>query len=264
MPLVEVIRGKQSSDETIASAVAYAKSIGKSPIVVNDGPGFLVNRLLFPYMNESIELLLEGAEMSAIDRAAKNFGMPMGPITLFDVVGLDTAFYAGRVMYDAFPDRVVVSPVVPALIKAGRLGQKSGAGFFKYAPGKDRGETDPVLKPILEPMLRGKQKFSEDELTTRLFMPMLLEATRVLEDKIVRDVRDVDLGLIFGLGFPPFRGGLLFWADTLGAAKMLEMVKPYESLGDRWKPTLLLLEMARAGKTFYSKTRALTRLRRIY
>ena len=123
MPLVEVIRGKKSSDETIAGAVAYAKSIGKSPIVVNDGPGFLVNRLLFPYMNEAIELLLEGADMNAIDRAAKNFGMPMGPITLFDVVGLDTAFYAGRVMYDAFPDRVVVSPLVPALIKAGRLGQ---------------------------------------------------------------------------------------------------------------------------------------------
>ncbi len=255
MPLVEVIRGKQSSDETIASAVAYAKSIGKSPIVVNDGPGFLVNRLLFPYMNESIELLLDGAEMSAIDRAARNFGMPMGPIALFDVVGLDTAFYAGRVMYDAFPDRVVVSPVVPALIKAGRLGQKSGAGFFAYPGGKERGEPDPALKPMLEPMLRGKKKFSEEELTTRLFMPMLLEATRVLADKIVRDVRDVDLGLIFGLGFPPFKGGLLFWADTLGAAKIIEMIKPYESLGDRWKPTPLLLEMARTGKKFYIQSK---------
>ena len=107
------------------------KSIGKSPIVVNDGPGFLVNRLLLPYMNEAIELLLDGAEISAIDKASRKFGMPMGPITLFDVVGLDTAFYAGRVMYDAFPDRIMVSPVLPVLIKAGRLGQKSGAGFFK-------------------------------------------------------------------------------------------------------------------------------------
>ena len=235
MPLVEVIRGKQTSDETIATAVAYAKSIGKSPIVVNDGPGFLVNRLLLPYMNESIELLLDGAEISAIDRAAKNFGMPMGPITLFDVVGLDTAFYAGRVMYDAFPDRIVVSPVVPTLIKAGRLGQKSGAGFFAYPGGKERGQPDPALKPILEPMLRGKQKFSEEQITARLFLPMLLEATRLLEDKIVRDVRDVDLGLIYGLGFPPFKGGLLFWADTLGAAKILEMLKPLEALGERWK-----------------------------
>lgn len=251
MPLVEVIRGEKTSDETIATAVAYAKSIGKSPIVVNDGPGFLVNRLLLPYMNESLELLLDGAEISAIDRAAKNFGMPMGPITLFDVVGLDTAFYAGRVVYDAFPERVVVSPVLPALIKAGRLGQKTGAGFFVYPGGKERGQPDPALKPILEPMIRGQQKFTEEQITARLFLPMLLEATRVLEDKIVRDVRDVDLGLIFGLGFPPFKGGLLFWADTLGAAKILEMLKPLEPLGDRFKPTPMLEEMARTGKKFY-------------
>jgi 3-hydroxyacyl-CoA dehydrogenase/enoyl-CoA hydratase/3-hydroxybutyryl-CoA epimerase/3-hydroxyacyl-CoA dehydrogenase/enoyl-CoA hydratase/3-hydroxybutyryl-CoA epimerase/enoyl-CoA isomerase len=251
MPLVEVIRGRQTSDETIATAVAYAKSIGKSPIVVNDGPGFLVNRLLLPYMNEAIELLLDGAEISAIDKAARNFGMPMGPIALFDVVGLDTAFYAGRVMYDAFPDRIIVSPVVPALIKAGRLGQKSGAGFFKYSPGKDRGEPDPALEPLLAPMIRGKHKFTEQQLTARLFLPMLLEATRLLADRIVRDVRDVDLGLIYGLGFPPFKGGLLFWADTLGAAKILEMLKPLESQADRWRPTPMLEEMARTGKKFY-------------
>lgn len=251
MPLVEVIRGKQTSDETVATAVAYAKLIGKSPIVVNDGPGFLVNRLLLPYMNESLELLLDGAEVSAIDRAAKNFGMPMGPITLFDVVGLDTAFYAGRVMYDAFPDRIVVSPVVPALIKAGRLGQKSGAGFFVYPGGKERGEPDPKLGPILEPMLRGKQRINSDQITARLFLPMLLEATRLLQDRIVRDVRDVDLGLIYGLGFPPFKGGLLFWADTLGAAKILEMLKPLEPLGERWKPTPMLAEMAASGTKFY-------------
>ncbi len=251
MPLVEVIRGKLTSDETIATAVNYAKSIGKSPIVVNDGPGFLVNRLLLPYMNEAIELLLDGAEMSAIDRAAKNFGMPMGPITLFDVVGLDTAFYAGRVVYDAFPERIVVSPVLPVLIKAGRLGQKSGAGFFRYTPGKDRGEPDPALKPLLEPMLRGKQKFTEETITARLFLPMLLEATRVLEDKIVRDVRDVDLGLIYGLGFPPFKGGLLFWADSVSAGKILEMLKPLEPLGDRWNPSPMLLEMAKSGAKFY-------------
>lgn len=251
MPLVEVIRGRQTSDETIATAVAYAKAIGKSPIVVNDGPGFLVNRLLLPYMNEAIELLLDGVEISAIDKTARNFGMPMGPIALFDVVGLDTAFYAGRVMYDAFPDRIIVSPVVPALIKKGRLGQKSGAGFFKYAPGKDRSEPDPNLGPILEPMIRGKQKLSEEQISARLFLPMLLEATRVLADKIVRDPRDVDLGLIFGLGFPPFKGGLLFWADALGAAKILEMLKPLEPLGDRWKPTPMLVEMAKTGKKFY-------------
>jgi 3-hydroxyacyl-CoA dehydrogenase/enoyl-CoA hydratase/3-hydroxybutyryl-CoA epimerase/3-hydroxyacyl-CoA dehydrogenase/enoyl-CoA hydratase/3-hydroxybutyryl-CoA epimerase/enoyl-CoA isomerase len=167
-------------------------------------------------------------------------------------VGLDTAFYAGRVVYDAFPERIVVSPVLPVLIKVGRLGQKSGAGFLAYPGGKERGEPDAALKPLLAPMIRGQGKFTEAEITARLFLPMLLEATRVLEDKIVRDVRDVDLGLIYGLGFPPFKGGLLFWADTLGAPKILEMLKPLEALGDRWKPTPMLLEMARSGKKFYS------------
>ena len=130
MKLVEVIRGEKTSDQTVATAVSYAKRIGKSPIVVNDGPGFLVNRLLLPYMNESLELLAEGAKIPDIEKAAQKFGMPMGPITLYDVVGLDTAFYAGRTMWEAFPDRIGASPILPALVKAGRLGQKSGAGFF--------------------------------------------------------------------------------------------------------------------------------------
>ncbi len=130
MPLVEVIRGRQTSDETVATAVAYAKSIGKSPIVVNDGPGFLVNRLLLPYMNEAIELLLDGVEISAIDSAARNFGMPMGPIALFDVVGLDTAFYAGRVMYDAFPGPHCGVAGCAGADQSGPAGSEIGRGFF--------------------------------------------------------------------------------------------------------------------------------------
>lgn len=251
MKLVEVIRGKKTSDETIAAAVALAKRIGKSPIVVNDGPGFLVNRLLFPYMNESIELLCEGASIKEIDRAATAFGMPMGPIALYDMVGLDTAVYAGMTMYQAFPDRVVASPLVPAMVKQGRLGQKSGRGFFSYQNKKGRAEEDPAVTKIIASYRRAERKFSREELTNRLFLPMLLEATRMLEDKIVRDVRDVDLGLIFGLGFPPFKGGLLYWADTLGAAKIVEMLKPLESLGARFQPTPLLKEMAANNQKFY-------------
>ena len=252
MPLVEVIRGEKTSDETVATAVSYAKSIGKSPIVVNDGPGFLVNRLLFPYMNEAIELLLDGAEIKHIDRAAKEFGMPMGPFTLYDVVGLDTAVYAGRVLAEAFPDRFPPSSLLPAMVKLGRLGQKSGAGFFKYKDARGRGEPDPTLAEIVQPFLRKSERPSSQQITDRLFLPMLLEATRVLEAGIVRDARDVDLGLIFGIGFPPFRGGLLFWADTIGAQKIVEMLKPYESLGPRFAPTPLLLDMAKANKKFYS------------
>ncbi len=252
MKLVEVIRGAKTSDETVATAVAFAKRIGKSPIVVGDGPGFLVNRLLFPYMNEAIELLCDGASIKEIDRAATAFGMPMGPLTLYDLVGLDTAVYAGMVMYQAFPERVVAAPLVPAMVKLGRLGQKSGKGFFSYQNKKGRAEEDPEVEKIIATYRRGTRKFSRDELTNRLFLPMLLEATRMLDEKIVRDVRDVDLGLIFGLGFPPFQGGLLFWADRVGAKKLVEMAKPLAPLGKRFEPTPLLLDMAATGRKFYA------------
>jgi 3-hydroxyacyl-CoA dehydrogenase/enoyl-CoA hydratase/3-hydroxybutyryl-CoA epimerase/3-hydroxyacyl-CoA dehydrogenase/enoyl-CoA hydratase/3-hydroxybutyryl-CoA epimerase/enoyl-CoA isomerase len=251
MPLVEVIRGKQTSDETIATAVAYAKSVGKSPVVVNDGPGFLVNRLLFFYMIEALDLLVRGVDIKTIDRVAKNFGMPMGPLALYDVVGLDTAFFAGRVMYEAFPDRILLSPVVGALIKAGRSGQKSGAGFFSYARDKERGDLDPKVMEILAPYMEPPENFTPEQITARLFLPMLLEATRLLEEKVVRDPRDIDLALIYGIGFPPFKGGLLFWADTIGLDRILEMLKPLASLGPRMAPTPLLLEMAKSKKRFY-------------
>lgn len=252
MPLVEVIRGPQTSDATIATAVGFAKGLGKSPIVVEDGPGFLVNRLLFPYMNEALELLTSGVSMKHVDGAAKAFGMPMGPITLYDVVGLDTALFAGSVMHDAFPDRVLASSLLEAMVKAGRLGQKSKVGFFAYKEKSDKGEPDPTFDAFLQPYLRpSPAKLEPQTITNRLFLPMLLEATRVLAEKKVRDPRDVDLGLIFGIGFPPFKGGLLCWADTLGAAKIVEMLKPLENLGARFAPTPLLLDLAKSGKKFY-------------
>lgn len=251
MKLVEIIRGAKTNDETIATAVQYAKNIGKMPIVVNDGPGFLVNRLLLPYMNESLELLAEGAPIPEVEKAAKKFGMPMGPITLYDVVGLDTAFYAGRTLWEAFPDRINPSPILPALVKAGRLGQKTGKGFFSYANPKKKGTPDPELRNFIDPYMKETKEFNLAEITNRLFLPMLLEATRILEDKIVRDVRDVDLGLIFGLGFPPFKGGLLHWADTIGAAGIVEQLKPFASLGERMQPTPLLEKMAAENTKFY-------------
>lgn len=251
MQLVEVICGPQTSDETVATAVAYAKAIGKSPIVVQDGPGFLVNRLLLPYMNEALELLQDGVPMQVIERAAKSFGMPMGPMTLYDVVGIDTAWYAGKAMREGFPDRVVESPVLATMVQAGRLGQKSGAGFYSYRAKADRGQPDPALAPLLAPHARTPSQWTEDQVTARLFLPMVLEATRVLEEKKVRDPRDVDLGLIYGIGFPPFRGGLLYWADTVGAAAIVERLKPFEALGARYAATPMLLELARNGATFY-------------
>jgi 3-hydroxyacyl-CoA dehydrogenase/enoyl-CoA hydratase/3-hydroxybutyryl-CoA epimerase/3-hydroxyacyl-CoA dehydrogenase/enoyl-CoA hydratase/3-hydroxybutyryl-CoA epimerase/enoyl-CoA isomerase len=256
MPLVEVIRGRKTNDETIVAAAAYARQLGKSPIVMNDGPGFLVNRLLLPYMNEAALLLCEGASIKDVEKAAKSFGMPMGPITLFDVVGIDVAVHAGRTMAEAFPDRVVGAPIVETLFKRGRIGQKASAGFFDYAPAKGgkppRGTDSEEVAKLLDECRNGKsRKFSSEEITDRLFLPMLVEATQVLADKIVADVRDVDLGLIMGIGFPPFRGGLFFWVDQVGVAKIVEKLKQYAPLGKRFEPTPMLTELAQRGERFY-------------
>jgi 3-hydroxyacyl-CoA dehydrogenase/enoyl-CoA hydratase/3-hydroxybutyryl-CoA epimerase/3-hydroxyacyl-CoA dehydrogenase/enoyl-CoA hydratase/3-hydroxybutyryl-CoA epimerase/enoyl-CoA isomerase len=252
MPLVEIIRGHATSDDTIATAVAYARRIGKSPIVVNDGPGFLVNRVLLPYMNEALLLLEEGAAIKQVDRAATAFGMPMGPIALYDTVGLDVALHAGKVMAGAFPDRVVPSAILPAMVEAGRIGKKAGRGFFDYGGKRgDKGQESPEAQSKVASHRRSERKFSAEEITDRLLLPMLLEATRVLEDDVAANVRDVDLALIYGIGFPPFRGGLFFWADTLGASAILEKLQAYNSLGKRFEPTTLLKRIAEAKLTFY-------------
>jgi 3-hydroxyacyl-CoA dehydrogenase/enoyl-CoA hydratase/carnithine racemase len=256
MPLVEVIRGKKTSNETIATAAAYARMLGKSPIVMNDGPGFLVNRLLLPYMNEAALLVCEGASINDVERAAKSFGMPMGPVTLYDVVGIDVAVHAGRTMAAAFPDRVVPASIVEKLFDRGRIGQKAGKGFFDYAPAKPgkppRGEESVEVRQLIDECRAGKsRKFPPQEITDRLFLPMLVEATRALQDKIVADVRDVDLGLILGIGFPPFRGGLFFWADTVGVPKIVEKLNQYAPLGKRFEPTAMLNDVARRGARFY-------------
>jgi 3-hydroxyacyl-CoA dehydrogenase/enoyl-CoA hydratase/3-hydroxybutyryl-CoA epimerase/3-hydroxyacyl-CoA dehydrogenase/enoyl-CoA hydratase/3-hydroxybutyryl-CoA epimerase/enoyl-CoA isomerase len=251
MQLVEVIRGEQTSDQTTATLVAHVRRIGKTPIVVRDCPGFLVNRVLFFYLNEALMLLEEGASPRAIDKAATDFGMPMGPITLSDVVGLDTSLYAGRVIQAAFPDRSVTSTVIADLVAAGRLGQKSGAGFYSYAKGS-RGIDDPALEPILAKVRKSPRTVTQEEITERLFLPMVTEASRVLMEKIVRDPGDVDMGLILGTGFPPFRGGLLRWADSLGASRVLEMLRKYEALGPRYRPTELLTTLAATKGTFYA------------
>jgi 3-hydroxyacyl-CoA dehydrogenase/enoyl-CoA hydratase/3-hydroxybutyryl-CoA epimerase/3-hydroxyacyl-CoA dehydrogenase/enoyl-CoA hydratase/3-hydroxybutyryl-CoA epimerase/enoyl-CoA isomerase len=256
MPLVEVIRGRKTSDATLATAAAYARALGKSPIVMNDGPGFLVNRLLLPYMNEAVLLLGEGADLQKIDKAAKTFGMPMGPFVLYDVVGIDVAVHAGHTMVKAFPERVVPAQLLQQLVDLGRIGQKAGKGFLDYGPPKagrpPRGVDSPEVARLIESSRSaGARKFSPEEITDRLFLPMLLEATRVLEDRIVSDVRDVDLGLILGIGFPPFKGGLFFWADTIGPAKIVETLKQYAALGKRFEPTAMLTKLAESGSRFY-------------
>jgi len=251
MELVEVIRGAKTSDETVATIVALCKRIRKTPIVVRDCAGFLVNRVLMPYMNEALVLLREGVAMDAIDAAATRFGMPMGPITLTDFVGLDTALYAGRVLAEAYPERAAPTGILDDLVAAGRLGQKSGAGFRKYGGKSSKPQSDPAFDSLMERHRTGSRTMDADEITDRLFLPMLLEATRLLEEGIVRDPADVDMGLILGVGFPPFRGGILRWSDSEGAGSIVERATRYAPLGRRYEPTETLIRQAQTGEKFY-------------
>jgi 3-hydroxyacyl-CoA dehydrogenase/enoyl-CoA hydratase/carnithine racemase len=256
MKLVEIIRGEQTSEVTLATAAAFARRIGKFAIVVKDSPGFVVNRLLSPYLNSALALIHDGVSIRDIDRAALKFGMPIGPIALYDLVGLDTAFYAGRTMYEAFPERFIASPLLPALMKSGRLGQKNGLGFYNYQNKRAKAENDPKIEKLLETYIKEKVDIGPEQITWRLFLPMLLEATRVLEEGIVADARDIDLGLIYGLGFPPFKGGLLYWADQLGAVRLLEVVQEMAASGKQFVPSALLTEMARNQQKFYASRAA--------
>src|SRR5205823_1409930 len=203
-------------------------------------------------INESLALLEEGAEPRAIDKAATAFGMPMGPITLNDLVGLDTALFAGKVVNSEFTDRAKTTRILDELVAAGRLGQKSGAGFYSYAKG-GKGTDDPAFAAILEKCRAGTSRtINAEEITDRLFLAMLTEASRCLMEGIVRDAGDVDMGLILGIGFPPWRGGILRWADTLGLTKVLEKLKKYEPLGKRFEPTEQMRQLAAKGSGFYA------------
>lgn len=252
MPLVEVIRGERTSDETIATLVALAKKIGKTPIVVRDCPGFLVNRILFPYVHEAIAMVEEGADLRAVDRAATDFGLPMGPLTLCDVVGLDTALYAGTVVQAAFPDRAKANRLLAKLVDAGRLGQKSGAGFYSYAKGP-RGSDDPATTPLIEACRTDHRTFAPDEIADRLVLPMLTEAVRILDEGVVRGPGDVDMGLVLGIGFPNDRGGLLRWADEVGLSEIEARLEKYANLGERFRPNASLRARVREGRSIYER-----------
>jgi 3-hydroxyacyl-CoA dehydrogenase/enoyl-CoA hydratase/3-hydroxybutyryl-CoA epimerase/enoyl-CoA isomerase len=236
----------------VATVVALAKRIRKTPIVVKDCAGFLVNRVLFPYMNESLILLQDGASVEAIDRAATKFGMPMGPMILTDLVGLDTAVYAGKVVSKAYPDRTVTSPILEEMLKASP-GDKKSLMKFWLSDKKAKPQPNPAALAIIAKYRTGDRAIESDEVTDRLFLPMLLEATRVLEEGIVREPGDVDMGLILGIGFPPFRGGILRWCDSLGAAAVVDKLAKYAHLGKRFEPTESLLKLAKTGETFYPR-----------
>ena len=252
MPLVEVVRGTQSSDHTVASTYAFALTLGKVPVVTTDGPGFLVNRILGPYMNEAGFLLADGASVEAVDRAAKKFGMPMGPLRLVDEVGIDISRHAGQSLYEALGDRLSPSPPLVALADSGRLGKKGGLGFYRYDNGKEKG-SDPEIYAVLSSAVpAARATLGEREIRGRLVLAMVNEAARVLEEGIVQRASDVDLGMIMGTGFPAFRGGLLRFADTVHTRTILSRLVEFEErYGARFAPADLIGRLARENRGFY-------------
>jgi 3-hydroxyacyl-CoA dehydrogenase len=251
MPLVEVIRGEQTSDETVATVFGLARAVGKTPVIVRDGPGFLVNRVLAPYLNEAGWLLVDGAGVERIDEALLDFGMPMGPLRLLDEIGLDVARHAGRVMAEALGQRLAPAPPLVALESSGLLGRKGGAGFYRYQ-GDRQGDVNSAIYAALGASVPGhRRNLTPATIQDRCVLPMVNEAARVLSEGIAARPEDVDVAMITGTGFPPFRGGLLRYADSLGTG---EVVKRLEALmrehGDRFEPAPLLRELAAGGRGF--------------
>ncbi len=258
MPLVEVVRPKTADEQTVATGVQFVLDMGKTPVVVADSAGFLVNRLLSPYLSEAGRLLAEGADVERIDGVLTDFGMPMGPLRLLDEIGFDIAEHAGKEMSAAFGERLAPADAVDRLIESGRLGKKNGRGFYLYRDGESTG-VDSAAADLVRagasaadgtaPEHAGAP--TDEDIERRCLYLMVNEAAYALEDEVVRDPNMVDLAMVMGTGFPPFRGGLLRWADTEGIGVIRDRLATYaESLGPRFTPAPLLERTADQDGTF--------------
>jgi 3-hydroxyacyl-CoA dehydrogenase/enoyl-CoA hydratase/3-hydroxybutyryl-CoA epimerase len=249
MPLLEVIVTPRTSREATATAVAIGKRQGKTVIVVGDGPGFYTSRVLGPYMNEAAHLLAEGAAIDALDRALVDFGFPVGPVTLLDEVGIDVGDKVGKVLHEAFGARMAPPPALHDVVSAGRLGRKNRKGFYTYDDKKKR--VDETVYDLL-PGGRTRRSFDPREIQDRVVVQLVNEAIRCLGEGILRSPRDGDVGAVFGLGFPPFRGGPFRWADEVGTGVLLGRMEVLRGrYGDRFEPAPLLVEYGRAGRAFH-------------
>jgi 3-hydroxyacyl-CoA dehydrogenase/enoyl-CoA hydratase/3-hydroxybutyryl-CoA epimerase len=256
MPLLEVIATPRTTKEATVTAVAYGKQLGKTVIVVNDGPGFYTTRTLSAYMNEAGRLLDEGAAIESIDKALVDFGFPVGPITLLDEVGIDVGGKVGLVLSEALGIRMTPSEAMRRVVTAGRLGRKGRSGFYKYDESGKKGDVDNSIYQIIGAGARANAErhvnIPAEEMVRRCVLAMVNEAALCLQEGILRNVRDGDVGAVFGIGFPPFRGGPFRYVDTLGAATV---VRQLQELNNRYSPRFLaadvLVEMAKTGRTFY-------------
>ncbi len=257
MPLVEIVRGTKTSEKTLSRIVSYALTMGKTPIVVNDCPGFFVNRVLFPYFAGFSLLLRDGADFHQIDKVMeKQFGWPMGPAYLLDVVGIDTAHHAQAVMAAGFPERMAKDyrDAVDVLFDNQRFGQKNQLGFYRYSEdskGKPRKENDEQVDKLLVENGGKKAEFTPDDIIARMMIPMINEVVRCLEEDIVASPAEADMALVYGIGFPPFHGGAFRYLDTLGTAAYLELTEKYAHLGALYQAPEGLRTKAKTNDTYY-------------
>jgi 3-hydroxyacyl-CoA dehydrogenase/enoyl-CoA hydratase/3-hydroxybutyryl-CoA epimerase/enoyl-CoA isomerase len=256
MPLVEVIRGEKTSDAAIARTVAYANKMGKKAVVVNDCPGFLVNRVLFPYFGGFNMLLRDGADFQAVDKVMERWGWPMGPAYLMDVVGIDTGVHAANVMAEGFPDRMKpdFKSATEVMFELERFGQKNGKGFYEYVEDK-RGKPQKTVNDDVYGLIAGvvgeRVEFEKEDIIARMMLPMAIEMARCVEEGIVGTAAEADLALVYGVGFPPFRGGIFRWMDTVGLAHIVEASKKFAHLGKAYELTERMQEMHANGETYY-------------
>ena len=254
MPLLEIIRGRSTSAETVATVVALGKRIGKTVIVVNDGPGFYTSRILAPYVNEAAFIFNDGGSVEDIDRALVEFGFPVGPMQLLDEVGIDVGSKVAHIMHEAFGARLAPPPGFEKLVESGRLGRKSKKGFYLYGESRNK-EVD---RSVYELTPQGQKRTSPAaaEIVERCVLQMVNEAAHCLGEGILRSARDGDVGAVFGLGWPPFRGGPFRYADALGASQVVERLRTWQDrFGTRFAPAPRLLQLAQTGGKCHSSDR---------
>lgn len=252
MPLLEVIVTAATSAETTVTTVEYGRKLGKTVIVVQDGPGFYVNRILAPYINESGKLLDDGASIEDVDAATLDFGFPVGALTLLDEVGLDIAGKSGAILANAFGARMQPAVTLQRIIESGRLGRKSKKGFYSYDEDGERTHADGSVY-AMSPAGTSRKEFDRQTMQNRVVLPLLNEAVRCLEDRIISSPRDGDIGAVFGIGFPPFLGGPFRYLDTLGLSTVVNLLEELNrQFPGRYEPARLLREMAARGAQFHS------------
>lgn len=249
MPLLEVVVTPATSRQATVTAVAYGKRLGKTVIVVNDGPGFYTTRTLSAYMSEAGRLLDEGATVEAIDDALVEFGFPVGPITLLDEVGIDVGGKVASVLSEAFGTRMTPPESMRRVVVAGRTGRKGSSGFYRYDRSGAKGPVDATIYGVIG---GERRPIDKAEIVERCVLAMVNEAARCLEEDILRSPRDGDVGAVFGVGFPPFRGGPFRYMDSVGVSRIVERLEDLNvRFAKRFEPARVLVDMATAGRSFY-------------